>query len=763
MHIEEIVTSLLILCGAVFMAVAIFRSEKMRRNVPHEVQRRWRVMHVLMVFFLLGYLTFVTILVSRLQLHLELVTGMIFMGGAVFVFIVINLTRDTITRIKNAEEKLKELNETLEHRIVKRTAELQRSHKFLKTVLDSLSDSVMIIDAKDFKIVGANASFLKEFDAQEEEIIGRTCHEVTHHRLERCHPPDHTCPLVESVKTGKHQASEHIHSTMEGGKRFVAITVSPIKDENGAIVQIVHVSRDISEQRRSEEILQESEKRYRMLFESAGDAIFILEAEGVEAGKIVALNKTAAEMHGYTVNELMHKNIQEIDAPESARNVPTLIRRMLGGEWIKSEEVTHRRKNGTVFFAEVSAGLMELGNHKYILAFDRDIMDRKRAEEQLLHTQQTLQTILRTLPYGVVIMGMDKKIRSANKAALDLMGYDSEELIVGAICNQSFCPSDDDICPIIDLNSAVNRSESILIRKDRTGIPILKTVLPVEIDGEHVLLEAFVDITDQKNAEQKLQRYAMELKQSNEDVLSFAYIVSHDLRAPLVSIKGFAGELQYALQDIESALDQCMPHLSEKERARLATTYRKDVPEAMDFIKSSVGRMDGLINAVLHLSRLGHRELKHEPIDMTEIVKSILSSLAHQIEQRKTVVTIGELPTIIADKLAMEQILGNLLDNALKYLDPVRAGNIAISSEQCSEEIVFHISDNGRGITQEDIPKVFEIFRRAGKQNVPGEGMGLAYVKTLVRRQGGRIWCESELEKGTTFSFTLPLSTAALE
>jgi signal transduction histidine kinase len=246
-------------------------------------------------------------------------------------------------------------------------------------------------------------------------------------------------------------------------------------------------------------------------------------------------------------------------------------------------------------------------------------------------------------------------------------------------------------------------------------------------------------------------------------VLSFSYIVSHDLRAPLVSIKGFAGELQHALQDIESVFDRCMPHLSEKERTQLATTYRKDVPEAMDFIKSSVGRMDGLISAVLLLSRLGHRELKPEPIDMREIVKSILSSLAHQIEQRKTVVTIGELPTIIADKLAMEQILGNLLDNALKYLDPVRAGNIAISSEQNSEEIVIHISDNGRGIAQEDIPKVFEIFRRAGKNNVPGEGMGLAYVKTLVRRQGGRMWCESELEKGTTFSFTLPLSTAALE
>ena len=761
MQIEEIVASLMILCGAIFMSIAIYRSEKTSRNVPREVQRRWIVLLILMVFFLLGYLAFVAILASRLQIRSELVTGTIFLGGAIFVYIVVNLTRDTIARIKTTEEKLRELNETLEHRIEKRTTELKRSRNFLKTVLDSLSDSVMIIDAKDLKIIGANASFLQEFEAQEDEVIGRTCFEVTHHRRERCVPPDDICPLEETIKTGTHQEVEHVHHASDGKKRYEAITVSPVKDDNGNVVQIVHVSRDISEHRRAEDILQESEKKYRMLFESAGDAIFILEAEGGDAGKIVALNKTAAEMHGYTVDELLNKNIREIDTPEAARSVPHLIHRILGGEWIKSQEVTHRRKNGTVFFAEISAGLMELGNHKYILAFDRDIMERKKAEELILHTHQTLLTTLRSMPYGVVIIGMDKRVRSANKAALALMGYDSEEQIIGTTCNQSFCPTDEDICPIIDLHTTINQAETILVKKDGKKLPILKTVVPLEIDGEQVLLEAFIDITDQKHAEQKLQQYATELKQSNEDVLSFAYIVSHDLRAPLVSIKGFAGELQHALQDIELILDQCMPHLSERERVQLATTYRKDVPEAMDFIKSSVGRMDRLISAVLVLSRLGHQVLKPEAVDMREVAKSILSALAHQIEQRKTVVTIGELPTITADKLAMEQIMGNLLDNALKYLDPARTGKIAILAEQNGEEIVFHVSDNGRGIAQEDMHKVFEIFRRAGKQDVPGEGMGLAYVKTLVRRQGGRIWCESEPGKGTTFNFTIPHSAAA--
>jgi signal transduction histidine kinase len=283
--------------------------------------------------------------------------------------------------------------------------------------------------------------------------------------------------------------------------------------------------------------------------------------------------------------------------------------------------------------------------------------------------------------------------------------------------------------------------------------------IPHRLEGKSVgRVWSFRDITQRKRAEEKLERYTAELKQSNEDVLSFAYIVSHDLRSPLVSIKGFIGELQYALKDIESILTQCMPHLGEKERAQITAAYRKDAPVAMNFISSSVSRMDGLINAVLTLSRLGHRELKPEPVDMKEVVKSILSSLAHPIEQRHTVVTIGELPIIIADKLSMEQIMGNLLDNALKYLDPVREGTVAVTAEQNGEEIVFHISDNGYGIAPEDFDKVFEIFRRAGKQDVPGEGMGLAYVKTLVRRQAGRIWYESELGKGSTFSFTVPIT-----
>lgn len=141
--------------------------------------------------------------------------------------------------------------------------------------------------------------------------------------------------------------------------------------------------------KQAEDALRESEKRYRMLFEKAGDAIFILEAEGAEPGKIVAANQAAAEMHGYTIDQLLAMNIKDLDTPDVAKQVPGQIRRMLAGEWI-NKEITHRKKDGTIFSVEISAGVLDLGSHKYILAFDRNITKRKKAEKALRKRENEL-------------------------------------------------------------------------------------------------------------------------------------------------------------------------------------------------------------------------------------------------------------------------------------------------------------------------------------------------------------------------------------
>jgi len=165
--------------------------------------------------------------------------------------------------------------------------------------------------------------------------------------------------------------------------------------------------------------------------------------------------------------------------------------------------------------------------------------------------------------------------------------------------------------------------------------------------------------------------------------------------------------------------------------------------------------MDGFTKAILKLSRLGRSNLELVEVDVRSVVDKILASLGYQINQAKIKVNIGTLPMIVMDYLSLEQIFGNILTNAVTYLDADRPGEISISGQVTDKETVFRVSDNGRGIAKEDMDKVFAPFRRAGKQNTPGEGMGMAYVQALVRRHGGQIWCESELGVGTTFVFTI--------
>ena len=255
--------------------------------------------------------------------------------------------------------------------------------------------------------------------------------------------------------------------------------------------------------------------------------------------------------------------------------------------------------------------------------------------------------------------------------------------------------------------------------------------------------------------EQRVKERTTDLQTANEELRNFAYIISHDLRAPLVNIKGFAGELDFSLKTIDNLLDRLLPHLSESEQAEFTTAIREDVPEALEFINTSVGRMNNLINAILTLSRLGRRELVLDTLDMPTLVQDTLDSLAHQIEQSQTTIKLNLLPNVVADHISMEQIMGNLLSNAVKYLDSARPGYIEISGETNLKETTFRITDNGRGIAAEDMSKIFEIFRRAGKQDVPGEGMGLAYVRTLIRRHSGQIHCESKIGVGSTFTFTI--------
>ena len=271
------------------------------------------------------------------------------------------------------------------------------------------------------------------------------------------------------------------------------------------------------------------------------------------------------------------------------------------------------------------------------------------------------------------------------------------------------------------------------------------------------------------NLEATIDERTADLREANDEIQRFAYIVSHDLRSPLVNIMGFTSELEQLRADIFKRI-AALVHASaapvvagadepplEGEDKQLA----QDFSEALEFIKSSIAKMDRLISAILNLTREGRREFEPVRIDTRELIEAIVTTVAHQAAEAQARIAIEPLPHIVSDRLALEQIFSNLIDNALKYLKPGVPGEISVRGRTKLGFAIFEVADNGRGIDPKDHQRIFDLFRRAGAQDKPGQGIGLAHVRALVRRLGGTMSVSSELHCGSIFTITLPVNWPA--
>ena len=257
-----------------------------------------------------------------------------------------------------------------------------------------------------------------------------------------------------------------------------------------------------------------------------------------------------------------------------------------------------------------------------------------------------------------------------------------------------------------------------------------------------------------------LEQRADDVSQANRELRDFVYIVSHDLRSPLLSIQGFMEELRMDLEELDGIIEAAAGGLDEAHRKTIHDLFENRFPEEVRYIEAATAKMDGLINAVLKLSRLGRGVIQPEPLDLRAMAEENVRAMAHAIKGAGAMVTVGSLPNLVSDRTALEQIIGNLLGNAVKYLDLDRPGSVVVDGEAdpIARTVTLRVRDNGRGIDREDIPKIFTLFQRVGPQDRSGEGVGLAYVRALVNRLGGRIFCESAPGRGTVFTVRLPMT-----
>lgn len=348
--------------------------------------------------------------------------------------------------------------------------------------------------------------------------------------------------------------------------------------------------------------------------------------------------------------------------------------------------------------------------------------------------EEYLRTIMQSIQAGVLIIDAETHtITDINPKALELIGTEKAG-VVGKTCHHFVCPSEEGRCPITDLGQDVDNAERVLIDIRGRRIPIIKSVNTVTIGGKRLLIESFVDISERKRMEEQNALLIRELETANAELKDFAYIVSHDLKAPLRAIGSLA---QWLHADYHDKFD-------DEGKAQI------------DLLVSRAARMQGLIEGILEYSRVGRVREQKEDISLDTVVREVISSLSPPAHIAVSVDT--PLPVIRYERTRIYQVIANLVSNAIKYMDKPQ-GEIHIACTREGDFWKISVRDNGPGIESRHFEKIFQIFQTLQpRDKVESTGIGLTIVKKIVEMNGGRIWIESEIGKGSIFYLTIPIS-----
>jgi len=238
-----------------------------------------------------------------------------------------------------------------------------------------------------------------------------------------------------------------------------------------------------------------------------------------------------------------------------------------------------------------------------------------------------------------------------------------------------------------------------------------------------------------------------------EDMEILMHVISHDLRAPIVTIQGFCQELTMACDRLKALFDE--EAMTDAVRERVDPLITQDIPEAVQFIRAGADSVNTVTSGILRFIRLGQMDIQWERLDVNNLMMGIVSSMEFQLKKKGVVLHIEDLPDCMGDDVLLTQVFANLIDNAQKYLEPSRPGEIAISGKTVEGWSVYAITDNGIGIPPEHHARIFQVFHRLAPQQEKGEGLGLANVQRIIDRHHGKIAVESLLG-GTTFQVYLP-------
>ena len=540
--------------------------------------------------------------------------------------------------------------------------------------------------------------------------------------------------LLSSVEPGKPIVPcEFTMCRRDGTEGTVEISGHPVIVQGQTL--LLGVGRDVTERKRAQEELKSSEERLRILFQHAPDGCYLCDLEG----RFLDVNQATAAISGRTPEELIGANLLEIGlVPDSERSaVATLLSTAAAGQPIPTTEFTACRKDGGQGSVEISGQPVTIQGQTLLLGAARDITQRKQNEAKLRESLSLLKATLESTADGIVVLDNQGKIKDFNKQFVDLwqlpdevIEHSDRERFLTIVGTQLTCPDAFQAAMNWTQYEPERENGGILYFKDgRVAEYCLKPQwLANQIVGR---VWSFRDITKAYQAQQAQEELLHQVAEINEELSHFAYVVSHDLKAPLRGIK----------------------MLTEWLCADCGDQFNDDTKENFALLQNRVERMHNLIEGVLQYSRVGRIKEDIVDVDLNVLLAEIIDTLAPP--EHIAVRIEKPLPTLQGEPTRINQVFQNLLSNAIKHMDKP-AGQIVVACEDTGQTWTFSISDNGPGIEERYFERIFKIFQTlAPRDEYESTGVGLTLVKKIVEFYGGRIWVESVVGKGSTFRFTM--------
>ncbi len=509
----------------------------------------------------------------------------------------------------------------------------------------------------------------------------------------------------------------------------------------------------VEDHQRTEATLRQSEQDYRLLFEANPHPMWIFDRDTL---RFLEVNRVAVERYGYSRDEFLGMTIEQIRPPEER---PRLRARLAGipvaaqasGPWL------HQRKDGSVLQVEVSSHALAWRDRPARLVLAHDITARETARRALEESEARLQRAIVEAPFPILLHAEDGTVVQLSQAWCDITGYRREELRTVSEWTRRAYGGDAPrveagIRALFDLDKRAAEGE-FPIRTRSGGIRVWEfSSSPVGRlpDGRRLVISMATDVTERRAAEDEVRRLNAELEErvrartaeleaANAELEAFSYSVSHDLRAPLRGINGFARILE----------DEQADRLDGEGRRLLGV------------VRGEAVRMGALIDDLLRFSRLGRQPIRHLDFDTRALVEEVVAECRARHRDRAVTVILGDLPAAPGDPALLRQAWLNLLDNAFKYTVRQAAARIEVRGTVERGTVRYSVADNGIGFDMAHATRLFGVFQRLHlHEPIEGTGVGLALVRRIVGRHGGRAWAEAKPDAGATFHFTLPLDPA---